>query len=478
MRLSLIILVLALPGVVSVRDTHNLGEINVHQESTCEKDPPSVPIYVQLVPDTEQTGGCGSGSWVAKGCCKMNGDLSTFCTLDKTKFAVGKLGTHETGFFNPAPVQHQSSQAWLTDVGAGKFTAYRGTIVDHGQTHKGYELASVRCVKGSKLTRVWPECSFKDASAQPCPSTENPAVIAREALDLALCESMRLRLQPQEWMKWGWSPTSKGFVHWIASAGPGVTKVVYGCAALGQQAALTPLCVDHDWSSTSVALDSEFQSRLGDRPKKVAEISHQYTTPSSDYGILSKGQQLLDYLVEYHSLLVIEWESEQLTVVELAWRNGNSGSKTQQSNFYPDRLVFPPEMVAPYASSLSEIRMYDMPEVHVGGYETKTISVFLHWMQTSEHGKARFMPKVRAGAAITMEERQVKLEVAESRAHLLAALLNYMNRGVDVRGDYKSTSRNCQTFSTDCYRWLTGTADFKPKSTSLFYTPYLNWFQP
>jgi len=254
---------------------------------------------------------------------------------------------------------------------------------------------------------------------------------------------MRLRLQPQEWMKWGWNPTSKGFVHWVASVGPGATKLVYGCAMLGQQADLSPLCAGYD---ASVALDDEFQSRLGDVPQEVAEIAHQYTTGSSEYAWYAKGQQFLDWWLEYHSLLVIEWQSKKLTVVELAWRNGNSGSKTQQSNFYPDRLIFPPEMVAPYVPSLSEIRMYDMPEVHVGGYETKNISGFLHWMQTSPHGKARFMPTVRDGATISKEVRRVNLEVAPSRAHILAALLNYMNRGVAVRGDYKATTRNCQTF--------------------------------
>jgi len=477
MRLLFIILALALPGAVCVRHdaSETSGDIGVQQESTVEADPASVPVYVQLIPDTADTGGCGSQSFVAKGCCRGSDRLATLCTFGSTKFPVGKFGTQGTGFFNPAPVQDQSSKAWLSDIGAGKFTAYRGTMIDSGQTYTGYQLASVRCAKKTTLTRVWPECAFKDASAQPCSRDINPAAVAREALDRGLCESMRLRLQPQDWMKWGWSPTSPGFVHWIAAASQGQTQLVYGCAMLGEKAAaLTPLC---NGNPAPVELGEEFRTLLGDVPEQVVEIAHQYTTDSSEYQWHQRGQQFLDWWLEYHTILVIQWKSKKLTVLELGWRNGNSGSKTQQSNFYPDRLVFPPEMVAPYSPAFSELRMYDMPTVHTDGYATTTIPEFLLWMQQSPHGKARFMPKSRHGAAIHKEIRPVNLEVAPTRAHILAGMLNYLHRGNEVRGDYDAKYRNCQTFSSDGYMWLTGTTSLKPVSTYLFYTKHSEWFQ-
>jgi PPPDE putative peptidase domain. len=224
----------------------------------------------------------------------------------------------------------------------------------------------------------------------------------------------------------GWSPSSPGFVFWFEGNGTRkIPRLTYGTDILKvfqreDHAAATsaPRCI------------------------RVHMISHRYATGDN--------VQIRDRLA-YHSLALLEWDhGKYCTVVELAYLGG-IGGYNGQANWVEDKLepcnslykCLPPEMIHPWKSNLSEIRVFDV--------QPKTLEEFMVYMNRHTGKYARFL-NVQVTVSLP-----VRLTFS-SREHIAQYLINYIRRGKT----YSEIRRNCQTFAADFCAFLAGKKDIQP----------------
>lgn len=224
----------------------------------------------------------------------------------------------------------------------------------------------------------------------------------------------------------GWSPSSPGFVFWFEGNGTRqVPRLTYGTDIL-------KVFQKEDHATSSSA------------PKciRVHMISHRYATGDN--------VQIRDRLA-YHSLALLEWDHGKFcSVVELAYLGG-IGGYNGQANWVEDKLepanslykCLPPEMIHPWKSNLSEIRVYDV--------QPKTLDEFMVYMHRHTGKFARFL-NVQVTVSLP-----VRLTFS-SREHIAQYLINYIRRGKT----YSEIRRNCQTFAADFCAFLAGKKDIQP----------------
>lgn len=226
--------------------------------------------------------------------------------------------------------------------------------------------------------------------------------------------SVRVTLRAPAWSSIGYSPKSHGFVLFydLSQETPRVLHGTDIVNALGAQGASTTM-------------------------QHVHHFGHRY----------AKLRESAIDRITYHSALVIEWHpTRNLSVVELAWRNG-LGGYGGKSNFVEDRdsgrpMLYdrmPAEMKAPWREELSEIRVIDVP--------AGTKDEFHAYLKKYEGASKRFLePQITRTADVNLSNK--------TAADLFTYLVNYSLTNTP----YAPDSRNCQTFSADLFRFLTGEA--------------------
>mmetsp|Transcript_13316 Transcript_13316/g.24990 ORF Transcript_13316/g.24990 Transcript_13316/m.24990 type:complete len:612 (+) Transcript_13316:162-1997(+) len=222
----------------------------------------------------------------------------------------------------------------------------------------------------------------------------------------------------------GWSPSSPGFVFWFEGNGTrSIPRLTYGTNILK-------------------VFQQDKESHVASKCIRVHMISHRYAT--------GENVQIRDRLV-YHSVALLEWDHGKFcSVVELAYLGG-IGGYNGQANWVEDKLepsnslyqCLPPEMVHPWKSNLSEIRVYDV--------KAKTLDEFMVYMYRHTGKYERFL-NVQVTVSLP-----VRLTFS-SREHIAQYLINYIRRGKT----YSEIRRNCQTFAADFCAFLAGKKDIQP----------------
>ncbi|GMH80941.1 hypothetical protein TL16_g08759 [Triparma laevis f. inornata] len=152
--------------------------------------------------------------------------------------------------------------------------------------------------------------------------------------------------------------------------------------------------------------------------------------------------------VVYHSAILLEWShAKHCTVFELAFLNGN----------------FPAYMIAPWNSSLAELRIVDVPYKNWDEF-----SVYLADHEGPK-GKSdhRFFDVTKIGSApVTL--------ACKTAPSIATYLCNYIRHN----REYHEESRNCQTFAADWYRLLSGDTHVKPfhPLCQILYHHHEEWF--
>jgi hypothetical protein len=170
-----------------------------------------------------------------------------------------------------------------------------------------------------------------------------------------------------------------------------------------------------------------------DMCKTVHMISHRYSVKKES----AKAK------LTYHSLVLLEWDHGNFcTVIEGAYLNGIGGYKGK-SNWYDDRdeevtalyAALPSEMIQPWLSSASEIRIYDVP--------SKNLDEFKEYIE--KYLGSRFAdPHYTFSHPTRLTYR--------SRSNIAQYLINYISRD----GNYSEITRNCQTLAADVCSFLAG----------------------
>lgn len=216
----------------------------------------------------------------------------------------------------------------------------------------------------------------------------------------------RATLRSAPWTRLGWAPDSPGYVLWFEAQNP-EPRLTYGLNMV--------------------------KTAGHDKCKTVHMVSHRYFV---------KKETAKDKLT-YHSLVLLEWEHGKFcTVVEGAYLNGIGGYKGK-SNWYDDRddevtslyTALPDEMIQPWLTSASEIRLFDVP--------SKNLDEFKEFIE--KHVGSRF-----ADPHYTFSH-QARLTY-RSRSHIAQYLINYISRD----GNYSEITRNCQTLAADVCSFLAG----------------------
>mmetsp|Transcript_18964 Transcript_18964/g.26692 ORF Transcript_18964/g.26692 Transcript_18964/m.26692 type:complete len:516 (+) Transcript_18964:134-1681(+) len=238
----------------------------------------------------------------------------------------------------------------------------------------------------------------------------------------------RVILRQSSWSAYGWSKDSPGNVFWFQSSklSHPAPRLLYGVNIVKQ------------FQEDQVKADKPLP-----RCKMAHMISHRYSQGN-------KGESVKDHIT-YHSIVLIEWDhGKYCTVVESAFRNGVSGY-LGKANWILDKNVennslyraLPPEMIAPWKSNLSELRVYDV--------DSKNLAEFLSFMKDHTGSEGRFLD-VRHTFS-----HAVRLTFC-SKDHIAQYLINYIRRG----RTYSEIRRNCQTFAADFCAFLAGKKDVQP----------------
>lgn len=216
----------------------------------------------------------------------------------------------------------------------------------------------------------------------------------------------RATFRSAPWSRRGWAPDSPGHVFWFEAQNP-EPRLVYG---------------------------SNMVNTVGDDMcKTVHMISHRYSVKKES----AKAK------LTYHSLVLLEWDHGNFcTVIEGAYLNGIGGYKGK-SNWYDDRdeevtalyAALPSEMIQPWLSSASEIRIYDVP--------SKNLDEFKEYIE--KYLGSRFAdPHYTFSHPARLTYR--------SRSNIAQYLINYISRD----GNYSEITRNCQTLAADVCSFLAG----------------------
>lgn len=248
-----------------------------------------------------------------------------------------------------------------------------------------------------------------------------------DELPKKLPERCRATFLAPSWMKKGWSKDSAGFVWWF-----------------------TPRCIH---SPGACHFGERLVSTLLTGPHKDAEavqvhaIAHRYPVDS----------ETLRDLQTWHVAVALEWSHGQFsTLVELAWLNG-IGGYGGKSNWVADKLEPVPEIYEAMASSMrgswnqvrSEVRMIDMPIT-----SKEQLEQYLR-RYSEDGGLPRNEWRFKAPRIYASSEVRLRLR---SPAHIAGYLLNYISRVAE----YDTLRKNCQTFATDFFAFLTGQKDIQP----------------
>mmetsp|Transcript_26534 Transcript_26534/g.64671 ORF Transcript_26534/g.64671 Transcript_26534/m.64671 type:complete len:484 (+) Transcript_26534:125-1576(+) len=233
---------------------------------------------------------------------------------------------------------------------------------------------------------------------------EGAAGVAPEIKDKSKIYRATLRAAP--WTREGWAPGNLGHVFWF-EAQKETPTLQYGCSMV---------------------------ATVGDEKcTAVHMISHRYYVAK---------ESAKDKLT-YHSVVLLEWEhGKYCTLVEGAYLNGIGGYKGK-SNWYDDRdepvtalyKALPNEMIQPWLSSASEIRLYDI--------ESRNLDEFKQYIE--KYVGSRFTdPHYTFSHPARLFYR--------SRSHIAQYLINYISRD----GNYSEIDRNCQTLAADLCSFLAG----------------------
>jgi len=216
----------------------------------------------------------------------------------------------------------------------------------------------------------------------------------------------RATLRAAPWTRGGWAPGNLGHVFWFEALNE-VPRLSYG--------------------SSMVATVGD------DKCVAVHMISHRYYVAK---------ESAKDKLT-YHSVVLLEWDHGKFcTLVEGAYLNGIGGYKGK-SNWYDDRdepvtalyKALPNEMIQPWLSSASEIRLYDISSRNLDEFK-QYIDKYVGSRFTDPH--YTFSHPTRL--------------FYRSRSHIAQYLINYISRD----GNYSEVNRNCQTLAADLCSFLAG----------------------
>jgi hypothetical protein len=161
-----------------------------------------------------------------------------------------------------------------------------------------------------------------------------------------------------------------------------------------------------------------------------------------------RGHWIMDEIYDkfgWHSGIVLEWDHARfLTIVELNWRSRS------RSLFFEDMKSYihhaPPGMDEPYTDKMSELGMLDI--------KAKTVDELVAYFQKySEKGELE--PKDQRFLRPTVPWNNYSDDV-HLRRNRGADIARYIVNYISADGTYNMQSRNCQTFASDLYTFLTG----------------------
>jgi len=262
------------------------------------------------------------------------------------------------------------------------------------------------------------------------------------------CKPTRFELQEPSWTKLGWSEDNPGFVFWF-----------------------TPQSAGKEGEGPIV--------RFGDKmlkaatPNKIAKrvyaFAHRYPRKSSfNPAVKIRGA------LTYHTAILVQWEGDaHMSIIELAWLNGIGGYKGQSNFYHTSSELFQTlrsqakGMVRPWEEDRHEIRVYDI--------DAKSVTDFRAFLDTySEKGIGKDKES-RFYDIHGLENKGADVrEGGVSQDTIASALLHYNTAS---KGVYDAGSLNCQTFTADIFRWLTGT-DIGPFGAPGMFTGLLMKYTP
>lgn len=156
-----------------------------------------------------------------------------------------------------------------------------------------------------------------------------------------------VELRSQTWSSQGWSNNSPGFVIWTEGANVDDRK----------SSTLYNLTMSYGTNIIKSAIETRDPACT-----MVHMVNHRYDSPQR---VESARDRLL-----YHIIVLLEWDHQKYcSVVEIGFLNGLGGYKGK-SNWVEDKEVtpyshiyaaFPPELVLPWKTTLSEIRVTNVP---------------------------------------------------------------------------------------------------------------------
>mmetsp|Transcript_27353 Transcript_27353/g.51868 ORF Transcript_27353/g.51868 Transcript_27353/m.51868 type:complete len:505 (+) Transcript_27353:196-1710(+) len=193
----------------------------------------------------------------------------------------------------------------------------------------------------------------------------------------------------------------------------------------------------------------------------VSHFAHRY----------AKAKEGVKDRIVYHSAILVEWShGKHCTVCELAFLNGVGGwggrSNWQEdsTSAHPKLLKnFPAHMIAPWNSTLAELRIQDVPFKNWDEF-----SVYLSQHEGPKGKKDhRFFDVTKIGSAPVTLACRTQPSIA-----------TYLNNYIRHNREYHEESRNCQTFAADFYRLLTGDTHVKPfhPICQILYHHHEDWF--
>jgi hypothetical protein len=285
------------------------------------------------------------------------------------------------------------------------------------------ELRSITCKRPARVLQIRKARRLFDAVApmQSGHAPRTPDEIARFEQTVLRKQSVRVTLRASAWSGRGWSAESPGHVFWFDALAQPAPRLVYGARLLAVREGLP---------------------RADPVAARVHMFGHRY----------AKLRETTKDRLTYHAALLIEWaHGEHCSVVELAWLNG-LGGYGGRCNFVADRDAerpaiydaMPAEMKQPVYRSRAEVRLIDVPE--------RSVDEFIAFLAAhTGHAKRFLEPSLVASEALVRPT---------TRTELFGCLLSYAR----ANPFYLRESRNCQTFSCDLFRHLSGNAKVEPFS--------------
>ncbi|KAG8462843.1 hypothetical protein KFE25_001616 [Diacronema lutheri] len=299
-----------------------------------------------------------------------------------------------------------------------------------------------------RMVQLGPICRLFDAATGEgsVPSTAEQ-IRTFAAVHLKPGASVRVTLRAPRWSGRGWAPEAPGHCFWFDALNPSGPRLVYGThmvAAAGGRELLPSSVLDaaSGWRAGAAgASPPGADGEGGPRAVRVHMFGHRY----------AKARESATDRLTWHSAILLEWDhGTHCTVVELAWLNG-LGGYGGKSNFVLDREAerpalydaLPAALKAPWVSTRAEVRVIDVP--------ARDKAAFAHFLTEHTGNTRRFVQPAFSASS------DVRLSHA-SRGHIFQYLLNYIGRNPH----YMRERSNCQTFSCDLFRHLSGNFKVEP----------------